>query len=94
MKRTFPEILTDIFYPRRCPVCDRAVRPFGGLICETCKSKFIYVKQPYCLKCGKELTRETEEYCVDCLHRRHLFDSGRALFVYKSVADSIYRFKY
>ncbi|MDE6942820.1 MAG: double zinc ribbon domain-containing protein [Lachnospiraceae bacterium] len=94
MKRTFLEILTDIFYPRRCPVCDKAVRPFGGLICETCKAKFIYVKQPYCLKCGKELTRETEEYCGDCLRRRHLFDNGRSLFVYKSVADSIYRFKY
>ncbi len=94
MIKTFPGILTDIFYPRRCPVCDRAVRPFGGLICETCTSKFVYVKQPCCLKCGKELAEETEEYCGDCLRRRHLFDCGRALYVYKSVSDSIYRFKY
>lgn len=42
----------------------------------------------------KELSAETEEYCGDCMRRRHLFDSGRALFAYKSVSDSIYRFKY
>ena len=94
MNITFLRTLTDIFYPRRCPVCDRAVRPFGSLVCETCQSEFVRIRQPYCLKCGKELSAETEEYCSDCMHRRHLFDSGRALFAYKSVSDSIYRFKY
>ena len=94
MNITFLRTLTDIFYPRRCPVCDRAVRPFGSLVCETCQSEFVRIRQPYCLKCGKELSAETEEYCGDCMRRRHLFDSGRALFAYKSVSDSIYRFKY
>lgn len=28
------------------------------------------------------------------MRRRHLFDSGRAVFAYKGMADSIYRFKY
>ena len=92
--KTFLGTLTDLFYPRRCPVCDRAVSPFGSLICETCKNEFTYIKQPYCMKCGKELTEETAEYCGDCMRRRHFFDSGRALFSYKSAADSIYRFKY
>ena len=94
MIKTFLGTMTDLLYPRRCPVCDRAVRPFGSLICETCKDRFVYVKQPFCMKCGKELSEETEEYCSDCVKRRHLFDSGRALFAYKSAADSIYRFKY
>ncbi len=79
MNTTFLRTLTDIFYPRRCPVCDRAVRPFGSLVCETCQSEFVRIRQPYCLKCGKELSAETEEYCGDCMRRRHLFDSGRAL---------------
>lgn len=94
MIKTFLGTVTDLFYPRRCPVCDRAVRPFGSLVCETCGHEFRYVKAPYCMKCGKELFGETEEYCGDCMRRRHLFDCGRAVFVYKSVSDSIYRFKY
>ena len=46
------------------------------------------------MKCGKELAEEGEEYCTDCRRHRHLFDRGRALFAYKSISDSIYRFKY
>ncbi len=94
MKRTFPGTLTDLLYPRRCPVCDRAVLPFGSLICETCEKKLVYVKPPYCMKCGKALEEEETEYCGDCGRRRHLYDSGRALFAYRGVSDSIYRFKY
>lgn len=46
------------------------------------------------MKCGKELEDEETEYCSDCMRHRHLFDSGRAVFAYKSMSDSIYRFKY
>ncbi len=94
IKNTFPGILTDLIYPRRCPVCDRAVSPFGRLVCETCKEAFEYVKEPYCMKCGKKLEDAQTEYCSDCMRRRHLFDRGRALCSYRSISDSIYRFKY
>ena len=94
MKKTFLGTVTDLLYPRRCPVCDRAVRPFGSLVCETCKDKLTYVKEPCCMKCGKELEEEETEYCSDCMRHRHLFDAGRALFDYKGISDSVYRFKY
>ena len=94
MKKTFLGMMTDLLYPRRCPVCDRAVRPFGSLICEACKDVLTYIKGPYCMKCGKELDGEQTEFCVDCLRRHHLFDAGRSLFAYKSMSDSLYRFKY
>lgn len=94
MNKTFLGTLTDLLYPRRCPVCDRAVRPFGSLICETCAKELVYIKEPCCMKCGKELEEEEVEYCGDCMRQRHLFDRGRALFDYKSMSDSIYRFKY
>ena len=94
MKKTFRGMLTDLLYPRRCPVCDRAVAPFGSLICASCVKKPVYIKAPYCMKCGKELEEEETEYCGDCMRGRHLFDRGRALFAYKSMSDSIYRFKY
>ena len=83
-----------MIYPRRCPVCDRAVKPFGSLICDTCKEKLGYIREPYCLKCGKQLEDEQACYCGDCMTHGHLFDEGRALFAYKGMSDSIYRFKY
>ena len=92
--RLFLGTLADLLYPRRCPVCDRAVSPFGSLICKACENKLIYIKEPYCMKCGKTLRQEEKEYCGDCIRHEHLFDRGRALYEYKSVADSIYRFKY
>lgn len=94
MKNIFLGILADLIYPRRCPVCDRVVSPFGSLVCETCKEAFEYVKEPYCMKCGKKLADAQTEYCGDCVRRRHLFDRGRALCSYRSISDSIYRFKY
>ncbi len=94
MKKTFLGTLADLLYPRRCPVCDRPVMPFGSLICAACAKKPVYIKAPYCMKCGKELAEEETEYCGDCMRRRHLFDRGRALFAYKSISDSLYRFKY
>lgn len=92
--RPFFGTLLDLLYPRRCPVCDRAVKPFGSLICKACESKFKYIGEPYCMKCGKPLREEEREYCGDCKRQKHLFDRGRALFEYKSASDSVYRFKY
>ena len=94
MRKSFLGTLTDLIYPRRCPVCDKAVRPFGSLICEICKDALSYIGEAYCMKCGKELGEEETEYCGDCLRHRHIFDAGRAPFAYKSMSDSIYRFKY
>ena len=61
--RQFFGTLADLLYPRRCPVCDRAVSPFGSLICKACENKLKYIKEPYCMKCGKTLRQEEKEYC-------------------------------
>lgn len=92
--KIFYGMLLDLIYPRRCPVCDKAVKPFGSLICEECEKKIKYVKAPYCQKCGKELKDKRAFYCHDCAHKEHKYDRGMALFQYASVADSLYRFKY
>lgn len=89
-----PETLLNLVYPRRCPVCDRAVKPFNRLVCEECKGEFQYVQEPFCMKCGKKLDREETEYCGDCMRHRHLYEAGRALYTYESLSDSIFRFKY
>ena len=99
------EIVFDLFFPRRCPICDDIVPSFayskgkivrGGLIHRECAQKPRLVKGATCMKCGKPLikTEEDEEYCLDCKKHGHYFDRGFSLFEYRSISGSIYRFKY
>lgn len=47
------------------------------------------------MKCGKPLLVTDNEYCKDCLRTGHLFERGRALYVYGGKArESISRFKF
>lgn len=87
------KLVLDIIFPMRCPVCDGIV-PFGCLICSECRTGFEFVKPPRCLQCGKHLERMEAEYCTDCRSKKHLYTQGRALYDYRSVATSLYRFKY
>lgn len=85
----------DYVYPRTCPVCTRILPPKGGLICEECRDKLIYVKNPRCKKCGKPLESPAKEYCRDCRKKKHSYNEGRVVWVYtKEMRQSIYRFKY
>lgn len=84
--------LVSLLYPTRCPVCDR-IAPFGKDICPGCEGVFRPVTQPWCMKCGKKLMSE-DEYCADCVRRKHHYLRARALYEYESVAGAIYRMKY
>lgn len=84
----------DLLYPRRCPLCDRPVRPFGSLICRECEKLPVRVTGSTCRRCGKALADPAAEYCGDCLRTRHVFESGGAVFEYHSIQGAIYRFKY
>lgn len=86
--------LKDLLFPRRCPVCDRPVKPAGGPICRECADRLRYVGEPACMKCGKALQDKRQEYCFDCSRKKHLYDRGVSLYHYGSVKDCIYRFKY
>lgn len=84
----------SLLYPPRCPICDEAVPLWSKGICGMCLKKVKYVTTPFCLKCGKHLESEQEEYCRDCMERKHFYECGRALYDYKTIAKSLYRFKY
>lgn len=90
------DILTGLVYPRRCPVCDDIVTPFGETIHKECKKKIQRVTGATCYKCGKPLNENIDsvEYCQDCLRIRHKYDKGYAALIYRSVSGSVYRFKY
>lgn len=88
------ERILNLFFPRRCPVCDDVVKSSEGLVCRRCVSQLRYITGSVCMKCGKKLNSAEAEYCHDCSNKHHFYDSGMALYDYQSIADSIYRFKY
>lgn len=89
-----PNTLLTLLFPRRCPVCDKPVKPWNALICTDCAPRLHYNGPPWCLKCGKHIGDGQKEYCGDCAAHPHLYDCGRALFTYRSASASLSRFKY
>lgn len=84
-----------MFFPRRCPVCHDIVSERGKLICSGCEGVFRYVKDPYCMKCGKQLSAPEKVYCSYCEINSIPYEEGRAVFLYDdAMRKSIYRFKY
>ncbi len=88
------ETLTDIVFPKICPICARAVPLGWGSICPECAGKLTFVREPYCMRCSKPVD-EDEEYCRDCTERTHVYDEGCAALIYDEyMSKSIYGFKY
>ncbi len=89
------EVVLDILYPRHCAVCDEILPFGGGLICEECEDKPVPVSGPRCMKCGRMLYSDREEYCSDCREVIHFYDRAFSVFVYNdAMQQSIFRFKY
>lgn len=86
------DILLDLFFPKRCPVCDDVLPMGSQYVCPECKEKIVYIREPFCMKCGKAIS-EGKEYCRDCIQRPHAFKQGGAVMDYGSVAGSLFRFK-
>lgn len=86
----------EIFYPRRCVLCDNVLSTKEEYLCEMCNAgeKPVFVSENYCMKCGKPV-EEGIEYCSDCEGREMPFLYGRAAFLYDSrMKESMMRFKY
>ncbi len=49
----FEKFIQDIFFPNRCPFCDKFVR-WDKLACEECLIKLPFVNEKVCPSCGKE----------------------------------------
>lgn len=92
--RNIVDRFMDVICPDTCPMCDK-ILPRGKRICTVCEGKLVYIFEPKCKKCGKELEDDTKEYCLDCSLKKHYFKTGIAAFKYdKMVSKSIYKFKY
>lgn len=79
--------LFDFLFPISCPVCFMPVMPKGQKIHEKCIKKLDIIKEPYCLKCGRNITDSQKEMCPDCMRKTFDFDSGRCTFNYRSSVN-------
>ena len=78
----------DIFYPRRCVICDRILRMKEREICRQCKGLPLLIGENFCVP-------EGQEYCEDCQSKKTTFLCGRSVFSYnRDLRRSIARFKY
>lgn len=92
-KYRISEIVLDLMFPPRCPLCDHVIEFRKGDICGECVKRVKPISGSVCMKCGKPLEEE-KEYCFDCKTKKHLYVQGISAFEYRDIAASIYRFKY
>ena len=55
-----------LFFPLRCPVCDRPVAGLKRDSCPGCEERFVPVMRPRCAQCSKPLPEDEEGLCADC----------------------------
>lgn len=84
--------ITDLFFPRRCAICDKVIVNEKG-ICAACEKKTKPLYGPVCMKCGKKLDGNSL-HCYDCSRKQHEFERNFSVFEYPHVRESLYRFKY
>ena len=81
-------------WPEICPFCGKAS---SRGICGVCRKELekLKIQEPRCKRCGKPIARMEKEYCHDCSHTHHHYNSGLELWLHrKPVSTSIYQFKY
>jgi ComF family protein len=94
------QAILRLIYPSHCPLCEQ-LRPFRlteqpmDICCDPCRERLPWIKGAKCLKCGKQLTDERREYCIDCATQQHSFEQGAAAFTYTGrIRQSVYRMKF
>ena len=64
------------------------------MICRECLKKLPFVKEHYCMKCGKPAAAE-QEYCSQCSGKKRSFTQGRSVLMYNDVLKvSVLKYKY
>lgn len=86
------ELFADAIFPRRCAICDTVIGR-NDYLCSNCAKTVRPIERATCYRCGKSLEDETL-YCYDCRRKIHYFDRNFAIFEYRDVKQSLYRFKY
>lgn len=87
--------LTDIMYPPVCALCGSILTINEVYVCVECRPKISYVTSPVCLRCGKEICDEDDEYCADCTSYPKSYVRGFPAINYEEpVKSGVAAFKY
>ena len=93
--RQTAENLTDLLFPRRCPLCQRILTQKGELICEACAKELPYIKEPKCMICSRPIRDERKMLCGICENKVHYFIRGDCTFIYEGkLRDALMRLKF
>ncbi len=77
-----------ILFPKYCPVCMEPVLPKGRLIHKDCEKSLSFIEDPFCIKCGRQISDREEVYCGSCRNTTFFFDMGRCTYPYRSVIQT------
>ncbi|MGN0497401.1 MAG: ComF family protein [Lachnospiraceae bacterium] len=89
------DLILDIIYPRRCPLCGELLGYGNGQVCRDCLLKLKMVEAPRCFRCGKTIDSEELEYCQDCFRIPKSYVRGYPVFNYTgNIKKALYDFKY
>ena len=91
VKEILSKIL-DLFFPRRCTICDKVIADDTG-ICPECEKRIKLLTGDVCMICGQKVNEGTL-YCYDCSRKKHDFIRNFSVFEYPVIRESLYRFKY
>ncbi len=66
----------------------------GSRCCPACERSLPRIRGSVCMKCGRPVGDERQEYCEDCRKQGHFYDRGAAAFTYTgALRHSVYRMK-
>ena len=94
------ENVKKFIFPSRCVLCDKLL-PYGDklenmYLCDDCKEKFEFIKEPTCKKCGAMISDVNEIYCLRCKNDLlENYEFGFGLLRYNDfVKESLHKIKY
>lgn len=85
--------IVDLFFPKRCVLCDGTLSGEEEGICGGCIGKIKYIEGDVCAVCGRTVS-DNAELCRECAGRKRGFLGGRFPLSYELIGDSVFRFKY
>lgn len=87
--------MLSCLFPPRCPVCGELRIPWESFTCTDCAGKLHKIKEPLCMRCGREMFDGQAEYCSNCKDRQMYLNRNYAVWQYdKQMKQSIAGFKY
>jgi competence protein ComFC len=89
----------DILYPKVCVVCRHSLHSAGSdeHVCADCLKKIKKHAPPFCIRCGRQLKRQSiaKNICPQCIRRQFHFDRTFSSCQYEgTIKELIHAFKY